>query len=631
MSESTVKNNSGALGTLVTVFFFWGFIGAGNGVFIPFCRDYFHLDQFQSQLVDYAFYVAYYVGALLLYIFGTLGGKDLVGSWGYKKSIIYGLLFSAIGGVAMVIAVKSGVFYGVLTGLFIMALGFSLQQTAANPFAISLGDPKTGTNRINLGGGVNSFGTMIGPIIISLLLFGSAAASDTQKKALDISSVTSLYFGVIFLFIGAAALFGFSKKVPAGINEEKVEKSNKALTSLLVITGLLIITFVPVFSSYVSAEQKQIEANEKIIGDKKTAAQLAFRSNLNLQGKDTTMANEFFKQPAKVILSKIDSISGLAVSNTNAANAAKNLKEANSFITNKTAENQALKKPLEHSRMIWLLAALAVVIGGLLFSNLIAQKSSDGWGAMKYPQLVLGMLAIFTYVGVEVTIQSNLGELLKLDYMGGIESSKVAPYISLYWGSLMIGRWMGSVSVFNFTKQTNSIMLVVVPIIAFILTIVCNTVAGSNMQPLYWFIICVLIQIAGYIFGQDKPTKTLLIFSILGVISMLVGLFTTGTIATYAFLSGGLWCSIMWPSIFSLAIAGIGKYTTQGSAFLVMMILGGGIIPPLQGKLADIIGIHESYWIPVVCFGYLALFAVLVKGILTRQGVNYDASTGGGH
>jgi FHS family L-fucose permease-like MFS transporter len=88
----------------------------------------------------------------------------------------------------------------------------------------------------------------------------------------------------------------------------------------------------------------------------------------------------------------------------------------------------------------------------------------------------------------------------------------------------------------------------------------------------------------------------------------------------------------MWPCIFSLSIAGLGKYTTQGSAFLIMMILGGGIIPPIQGKLADVIGIQQSYWIPVLCFGYLAFFAVAVGRILKKQGVNFEAvESAGGH
>ena len=117
----------------------------------------------------------------------------------------------------------------------------------------------------------------------------------------------------------------------------------------------------------------------------------------------------------------------------------------------------------------------------------------------------------------------------------------------------------------------------------------------------------------------------MLIFSVLGVIAMVIGLMTTGTVAIYALLSGGLVCSIMWPCIFSLSIAGLGKYTSQGSAFLIMMILGGGIIPPIQGKLADVMGIHQSYFITIVCFAYLAFFAFAVKGILRKQGIDYDA------
>src|SRR5678809_938179 len=89
-STGFIPTNYGALSTLVLVFFFWGFIASGNSVFIPFCKHYFHLDQFQSQLVDFAFYTAYYIGALLLFMFGAFRGKDPVATWGYKKSIVYG-------------------------------------------------------------------------------------------------------------------------------------------------------------------------------------------------------------------------------------------------------------------------------------------------------------------------------------------------------------------------------------------------------------------------------------------------------------------------------------------------------------------------------------------------------------
>lgn len=573
MSSNKIQTNYPALYTLITVFFFWGFIAAGNSIFIPFCKSYFSLDQFQSQLVDFAFYTAYYIGALLLFALGNNSGKDIVGKWGYKKSIVYGLLFSALGAGAMIVAVEANLYAGMLVGLFIVALGFSLQQTAANPFAILLGDPKTGASRVNLGGGINSFGTTIGPIIVGLALFGTAAAvTDEQIKLLELNKVVILYVCVGLLFIGAAALFYFSKKVPTGISDEPIEKANKALKTLVVMTVLLGVMFTPVFQSYKSESALKIE---------------------QLQTEVTELKKE--------------------------------LQAEDSLITSKEQEIKVLKEPLENERMLWLSGALLVVIGGILFSYISAKKKSEGWGAMQYPQLVLGMLAIFTYVGVEVAIGSNLGELLKLDEFGGLESSDIAPYISMYWGSLMIGRWAGAVSVFDLKGAKKTIALIVVPLIAFAVILGVNIVSGKDMKPLYYYVFCVFIQIGAFFLSKDKPARTLTIFGTFGIIAMLIGLFTTGTLAIYAFLAGGLACSIMWPSIFSLSIIGLGKYTSQGSAFLVMMILGGGIIPPIQGKLSDIIGIHQSYIIAVVCFAYLTLFAILVKGLLKKQNIDVDA------
>ena len=545
--------NYGALSTLVIVFFFWGFIAAGNSVFIPFCKHYFSLDQFQSQLIDFAFYLAYYIGALALFAYGAFGGKDLVAKWGYKKSIVYGLLFSALGAVAMIIAVNADAFVGMLVGLFIVALGFSLQQTAAQPFAIMLGDPSTGNSRVNLGGGVNSFGTMIGPLVVAFALFGTTAAITDEKIAsLGLGKVIVLYTCVGALFIAAAAMFNFSKKVPHGVSSEKTEKANKALYALLIMTGLLIIMFVPVFSSY------------------------------------------------KVDLSKA---------------------------------TDAEKLSMETYRVKWLFGALAVVILSLLVSNIRARKNPDGWGAMKYPQLVLGMLALFLYVGTEVTIVSNLSDLLSKPDFGSYQSSQAAVFISMYWGSLMIGRWVGSISAFDFKPSTKKLLTFIVPLIAFAIVLGVNALSKYDVRILYYYIVCVLIQIGAFYVSRDKPDRMLLIFGLLGVIAMSIGLATTGKVAIYAFLSGGLFCSIMWPAIFTLSIAGLGKYTTQGSAFLIMMILGGGVIPPIQGKLADFLesksdvvgyGIHQSYWIPLLCFAYIVLFAFLVKGILRKQGVNFE-------
>lgn len=586
MSTKPNSTNYPALYTLITVFFFWGFIAAGNNIFIPFCKSYFSLDQFQSQLVDFAFYTAYYIGALLLFALGNASGKDVVGKWGYKKSIVYGLLFSALGAGAMIVAVEANLYAGMLVGLFIVALGFSLQQTAANPFAILLGDPKTGASRVNLGGGINSLGTTIGPIIVALALFGSAKTiSDDKIKSLGLDKVVLLYIGVGLLFIAAAALFYFSKKVPTGIANEPIEKANKALRTLVVMTILLAVMFTPVFNSYKSPEAKKIETLEY----------------------DLSVA-----QTPKAI-GKLKDLTGDQIASHKLE------------IEKKQAELTVLKKDIEQFRMYWLTGALLVIIGGLLFSYTAAQKKAEGWGAMQYPQLVLGMLAIFTYVGVEVAIGSNLGELLKLEEFGSLQSSDIAPYVSMYWGSLMIGRWAGAISAFSLQGTKKTIALVIVPLIAFGIILGINIVSGKDMKPLYYYIVCVVLQIAAFFWSKDKPARTLMIFGTFGIAAMLIGLMSSGTVAIYAFLSGGLACSIMWPAIFSLSIIGLGKYTSQGSAFLVMMILGGGIIPPLQGKLSDIIGIHQSYIVSVVCFAYLTLFAVLVKGILKKQNIDVDA------
>jgi FHS family L-fucose permease-like MFS transporter len=133
------------------------------------------------------------------------------------------------------------------------------------------------------------------------------------------------------------------------------------------------------------------------------------------------------------------------------------------------------------------------------------------------------------------------------------------------------------------------------------------------VSPLYWYILCVLIQIAAFFITNDKPALTLGLFGILGIVSTVIGVMTSGIIAIYSFLSAGLFLSIMWPCIFSLSISGLGKYQTQGSAFLVMMILGGAIIPPIQGKIADVIGIQQSFFIGILCFLYLTFFAWLVN------------------
>lgn len=531
MSNSTKQT---PLYTLAVVFFFWGFVAASNGIFIPFCKSHFKLTQYESQLIDASFYAAYFFGSFFLYLLSQFNKHDVLNKIGYKSGIVYGLMASVIG--AGLLAVFSGmatVTFGMILGaFFIIALGFSLQQTSAQPFVVALGPIETGTHRLNFTGGVNSLGTLLGPIVVSLVLFGAIGSG--QQASLG--SIQMLYLILAVLFGLVALFFFFNKSLPTVTSDEEIENSSKATTTLSIIA-------IPTFI-------------------------LLFLTN---------------------------------------------------FLPKAVADN-------------FIYICLAAIVGILIYTLTSSRKNPDGWGAMHYPQLVLGMLGIFTYVGVEVTIQSNMGALLKLPEFGGYDESAISNFISLYWGSLMIGRWTGAISAFQLSDSTRKVMTFVVPFVAFALILGVNHLSGNAIAELIPYAVCILIAVMAFFIGNERPAKTLLLFAGIGIAGMVLGLATTGNVALFAFISGGLACSIMWPSIFSLSISGLGKYTSQGASFLIMMILGGAIIPPIQGKIADDMGIHISYFIPVICFAYLAFFAMKAKSLLKAQGINVDeVKASGGH
>ena len=530
-------------GVLITVFFFWGFVAASNSIFIPFCKRFFQLDQIQSQLIGSAFYGAYFYGSLILYIVSFLTGTDLLNKIGYKKGIIYGLIISMVGAIALAFISGSGnaTFGLVLVSFFIIALGFSLQQTSAQPFAVALGPEETGTHRLNMGGSVNSFGTLLGPLVVSFMLFGSVSSANEAS----IENIQQLYFFLAGLFIIAAIIFAYAK-LPKTTSDEKLEKSPKALAVLLVIG----IVFLPVLFSDLVKEATGISK-------------------------------------ALIIVSS-------------------------------------------------LVAILLILFGSMLS----AKKNPQGWGAMAYPQLVLGMIAIFIYVGVEVTIDNNFGALLKKNAFGGYDESHISHLVSLYWGSLMIGRWTGAISVFNLSKQMKKIMVVVVPFVAFGVILLVNIIKGNDVSDFLMYPICIAIGVVAFLYADERPVKLLLTVSILGAIAMVIALTTTGMVANFAIMSCGLCCSVMWPAIFALAVNGIGKYQSQGSAFLIMMILGGAIIPPTQGAVIDLEGVSDpsvhtytqlSYVVPLICFAYLAWHAIQTRSVLKKQGLDVDAQVAGGH
>src|ERR1700709_2397969 len=133
----------------------------------------------------------------------------------------------------MIPAVASGSFGFILAVFFLVAIGCWLQQTAANPFVVALGEPETGSNRLNFAGSINNIGALLGPVVVGFILFGSATAKIAAKDV-QISSVNNLYYMLAGLFLAVAIFFWFSN-LPKVTSDEKIEASTKANTPLLIM------------------------------------------------------------------------------------------------------------------------------------------------------------------------------------------------------------------------------------------------------------------------------------------------------------------------------------------------------------------------------------------------------------
>jgi MFS transporter, FHS family, L-fucose permease len=476
-------------GVLVSVFFFWGFVAASNDILIPVFKDKLRLTQVQAQLVSFAFYVAYSVGALLYFFISKAIRQDLLNKIGFKNGIALGLCVSALGTILFVPAASAESFPLFITGLFIVGLGFSLQQTAANPLAINMGSASTSSQRLSMAGGVNNFGTTIGPLIVNLAIFGGVSSA----TAATLSSVKTPYLVLGAAFLIVAAIFYFSS-----------------------------------------------------VPNKLTPA---------VEATDGT-----------------------------------------------------------------------------------ASKWVDRGSPFKYPQLLMGMLGIFVYVGVEVSTAANLPEFMKQKL--GTPTNEISPYISLFWASLMIGRWTAASGAFGFSGAVQKIMQFVMPYLAFGVYLLVNRIAHPDMDlsRFYIYAAVILVLIGGNLASQGNPARQLLIFSLLGITALLIGIFSpNANVSVYAFCSVGLFCSTLWPCIFTLAIAGLGKHTSEGSNFLIFMIMGGGVISVLQGFLAGehYLGISLSYVVGIACFAYMAYYALRATSELKKQGIDLDAiakgEKAGGH
>jgi FHS family L-fucose permease-like MFS transporter len=256
-----------------------------------------------------------------------------------------------------------------------------------------------------------------------------------------------------------------------------------------------------------------------------------------------------------------------------------------------------------------------------------------GWGALRHRHTALGIGAIFMYVGGEVTVGSSLVNFLRTSGTGGLSYGFASKYLSFYWGGLMIGRFMGAFALSDIRRGLRNAFVTLVPIAAFTVIAVLPSAAsslshvpffaafldpvtvanigricGSSSLGHFGVLLCILLF--AFFAGESSPQRMLALFGTLIVALLITGMAASGETAQWAILGVGLFCSVMWSNIFSLAIEGLGPLKGQASALLIMAILGGAVLPPIQGAVADQFGIRASYLVPVVAFGYIIFFGL---------------------
>jgi MFS transporter, FHS family, L-fucose permease len=277
----------------------------------------------------------------------------------------------------------------------------------------------------------------------------------------------------------------------------------------------------------------------------------------------------------------------------------------------------------EAVRLPYLVFAGALFALGIVFLLIRLPKISFGQdkeggdnaksaaGALRYPHVRFGMLAIFCYVGAEVSVGSLLISYFKLDEIAGLSEEKASVYVAIYWGGLMIGRFLGAISMgIGLSGLQKALLMAGTAVAAFLLIgLAVHTKDNSfGWAELWPFSLLVALNYGAFFFGKGLPARTLMLFAGFCIALLLVSISSSGPLAMWSVIGVGLFNSIMWSNIFSLAIAGLGTYKSQASSLLVMMIMGGALLPPAQGFTADLIGVQASFLLPVLAYLYLAWY-----------------------
>ena len=255
-----------------------------------------------------------------------------------------------------------------------------------------------------------------------------------------------------------------------------------------------------------------------------------------------------------------------------------------------------------------ILVVLALIISRIKLPSFTSEESGErGLGALKFPQLRMGVFGIFCYVGAEVGIGSLLIGFMEQKDITNLPEVISKNYLALYWGGAMIGRFLGAISLSNLPQAKKLIYMVLTAAAVYLLVF---SIVDLTFSQTSFFIVFIVLNIMAFVIGKSAPARTLVLFAGINIALLLISIFSKGSMALYPILGIGLFNSIMFSNIYTLAISGLGKYVSQGSSLLVMAILGGALLPLIQGGLADSQGIQHSFILPAVCYGYILIFGL---------------------
>jgi len=431
---------------LTTLFFMWGFMTVMNDVLIPHLKAVFELGWFESMLVQSCFFGAYFLGSAVYYAWSRSWG-DPIQRLGYKRGLIGGLLLAALGSLLFVPATQVQVYGAYLLALFVLGLGFTVLQIAANPFVALIGEPSGASSRLNLAQAFNSLGTTLAPVVGGALIFHWFAGTEAVRWPY-------MAFAILLLM---QALWVLLTPLPEPAGER-----------------------VPV--------------------------------------------------------------------------------------------------------------------------------RSNAWHHIRVRQ---GMVAIFCYVGAEVAIGSLLIGFAELPSISGLSPAAAKTFLSLYWGGAMVGRFLGAVSLSaQLTLRWRSLLMLFLGALLFLVLWAVNTVeSAATLTDLAPMLALIMINVMLFRVAGSDAGRTLGLFGTVAAALLLVTALGSGPWALWALVAVGLFNSIQWSNIFTLAIKGAGQDTAQASSLLVMMIVGGALLPAALGLAADgALGLQRSFLLLLPCYMYIAWF-----------------------